>query len=192
MKTGSYRPGRSILLSGIKHSGKSTTGKLLAKTWGIPFFDLDDLMVDLCREERGGVKSVTWEPREIYRRLGRKGFQELEIRTLKAHRTVPGPYVLALGGGTQEQPEAGEILSGMGILVYLHEDANLLYRRIEARGIPPFLQSDSPRTSFLKLYAARDGLYRAGADLTVALEGRDTPQAAARIIQALEEYQHGG
>jgi len=187
----SYQPDRTIILSGIKHSGKSTCGKALARSWKLPFYDLDDLIVDLCREDRGGERAVTWEAREIYRRLGKKGFQELELRALEKLALRGELSVIALGGGTQENPEARRILSGMGILVYLHEEAQTLFRRIEIRGIPPFLDASAPWESFLLLYQRRDALYRESADLTVPIAGKAVSEAKRHILHALEEYQHG-
>ena len=35
---------KSIILIGIKHSGKSTQGKELAKHFGTSFFDTDDVI----------------------------------------------------------------------------------------------------------------------------------------------------
>jgi shikimate kinase len=187
----SYQPTRTIILSGIKHSGKSTCGRELAESWNLPFYDLDDLIVELCRQDRGGVRAVTWEAREIYRRLGKKAFQELELRALEKLASDRELAVIALGGGTQENPEARRILSAMGILVYLHEEAQTLFRRIEVRGIPPFLDSGAPWESFLLLYRSRDALYRGSADLTVSIAGRPLQEAKKRIVHALEEYQHG-
>ena len=187
----SYQPNRTIILSGIKHSGKSTYGRELAESWNLPFYDLDDLIVELCRDDRGGERAVTWETREIYRRLGKKGFQELELRALERLASEGELSVIALGGGTQENPEARRILSGMGILVYLYEEAQTLFRRIEVRGIPPFLDSDAPWESFLLLYRSRDALYRDGADLTVTIAGKPLREAKRLILHALEEYQNG-
>ncbi len=182
-----YTPSRPILVSGIKHCGKSTLGRRLAVELGIEFHDLDDLVVELCRENRGGLDAITWEPREIYRRLGKSGFQELEIGALKRLGERGGLYVLALGGGTPDNPNALPVLSGLGIMVYLYEEAEVLFSRIAARGIPPFLDERAPWESFLELFRHRDTLYRSTADLVVELNGADVQDGAARIRKSLQE-----
>ncbi|WP_319415042.1 shikimate kinase [Marispirochaeta aestuarii] len=182
-----YIPSRPILVSGIKHCGKSTLGRRLAAELGLEFHDLDDLVVDLCRENRGGPDAITWEPREIYRRLGKSGFQELETGALKRLSERGGLYVLALGGGTPDNPDALPVLSGLGIMVYLYEEAEVLFSRIAARGIPPFLDEKAPWESFLELFRHRDTLYRSTADLVVELNGADVQDGAARIRKSLQE-----
>jgi shikimate kinase len=183
-----YHPSRPIIVSGIKHCGKSTIGRYLAEELEIPFLDLDDIVVELCRENRGGQDAITWEPREIYRRLGKTGFQALELEALGRIRKNNEACVLALGGGTPENPETRCVLSGLGILVYLYEEAEILYSRIIARGIPPFLDEKAPRESFLELFQYRDTLYRSAADLTIELKGADVARGSAMIHKALQEY----
>ena len=182
-----YTPSRPILVSGIKHCGKSTLGRRLASELGLAFHDLDDLVVELCRENRGGPDAITWEPREIYRRLGKTGFQELELAALKGLGEQGGFYVLALGGGTPDNPEARRVLPGLGIMVYLYEEADVLFSRIAARGIPPFLDEQAPRESFLELFKRRDALYRSTADLVVELKGADVQDGTDKILKGLQE-----
>jgi len=182
-----YTPSRPILVSGIKHCGKSTLGRRLASELGLAFHDLDDLVVELCRENRGGPEAIAWEPREIYRRLGKSGFQELEIRALERLRGRDENYVLALGGGTPDNPDARRVLSGLGIMVYLYEEADILFERIAARGIPPFLDEKAPLESFLELFQRRDALYRSSADLVIELHGADIREGTNMIITGLQE-----
>lgn len=186
-----YLSSRSILLSGIKHCGKSTIGSLLAKRIGLPFLDLDDLVVEESLKGRGGHRAIRWEVREIYRRLGKGEFIRLEQQALKSVIHEGEPCVLALGGGTQEDPENRRLLSELGCLVYLSEEAEILFARISAGGMPPFLDAADPRGSFKDLYAARDRLYRQTAEITLPLEGRSPSEAAEYLEQALKEHLSG-
>ncbi len=163
---------------------------MLSERLSLPFYDLDDRVVELCREDRGG-DVITWEPREIYRRLGKSGFQNLEYRSLKQlDQEQEKPYVLALGGGTPEHDPSRNQLKSMGILIYLHEIPDILFERIAARGLPPFLDTDNPRESFNKLFTRRDSLYRKGADIILELNGASAEDASATLIKMLQEYEH--
>ena len=44
---------RTIILMGIKHSGKSTQGRLLAGHFGCPFIDIDDEILKILENPRG-------------------------------------------------------------------------------------------------------------------------------------------
>lgn len=180
----------TILLSGIKHCGKSTIGAILAAELNLPFYDLDHLVSEESLAGRG-AKAVRWEAREIYRRLGKQAFIKLEQKALKGLLDQKEPFVLALGGGTQEDPTNQELLSRLGCLVYLSEEAEILYTRISAGGIPPFLDAADPRGSFEALYQSRDRLYRSTADLTLPLEGRTPQEAAVYLQQTIKEHQCG-
>ncbi|GEM_PF-213348 len=68
---------RHIFLTGLKHCGKTTLGKMLATRTGRRFYDLDDLLLDEAR--RDGYTSV----RELYRTAGREKFQEYEALAAK-------------------------------------------------------------------------------------------------------------
>ncbi len=187
-----YRPSRPVILSGVKHSGKSTVGHILAEKLSLQFHDLDDCVVELCREDRGG-DVITWEPREIYRRLGKTGFQNLEFRCLKHLSQInQHPYVLALGGGTPEYDDSRNFLKTMGILVYLHEIPDVLFERIAARGLPPFLDTEDPKKTFNELFTRRDNLYRQEAHIILELNGASAEDAATTLIHMLQEYDYAG
>ena len=185
-----YSPSQTVILSGVKHSGKSTIGAIISQQVNLPFYDLDDCVVDLCREDRGGPEAITWEPREIYRRLGKNGFQNLEYRSLKKLKTSLSPVILALGGGTPENSESLALLKEMGVFVYLHEKPKILYDRILSRGLPPFLDNSNPWESFLTLYKRRDALYRQEAAFTLELNGASAEEGSDRLIIMLQEYEH--
>jgi shikimate kinase len=69
--------------------GKSTVGRLLAKTQNILFEDLDDMI------ERDKGASIT----ELFVGKGAKAFRELEYEMLKKALQVGAEKVISLGGG---------------------------------------------------------------------------------------------
>ncbi len=178
-----------FILMGIKHCGKTTIGKLLSTTLEMDFIDLD-------REvEKQYSPDLRVSFREVYRKVGRAGFAQLETAALKKLYTeVSKPLILSLGGGTIENTKAVEILKQSGLKVYLKEKETTLYKRILSNGLPPFLDSSDPRQQFHALYLKRDSMYTALADLTVKLEGRDPTEAAAAVLSAITTIQgaHNG
>ncbi len=175
----------NIVLMGMKHCGKTTLGAMLARRLSREFFDLDRVVEGIEAERLG--RPVT--AREIYRLRGKEAFQALEERAL---REILGTgsggadgVVVALGGGTIENGAALAILREAGILVFLDEDEEVLFRRIEAGGLPPFLEGSSPRESFHDLYEKRTSLYRERADLRVDLRGLGPGEGLDRLLELL-------
>lgn len=181
-----------VKLMGMKHSGKSTIGRSIAERMGWRFLDLDDaVQLEYAREP--GRDAAT-PVRQIYRSLGASGFADLEARAAKslALNDLRAPLlILALGGGTIENSAALSHLSHSGPFVYLQEEPETLFTRIERGGIPPFLDPANPFQSFLSLYRRRTALYRKKADITVDLHGKDVGQAVTTVLRALEDYFRG-
>ena len=79
-----------ISLIGFMGCGKTTVGRLLSKRLGIPFFDLDELVV-----EREGMSIP-----EIFKKKGERVFRKLESQVLKELLLKNISFVLSTGGGT--------------------------------------------------------------------------------------------
>ncbi|TVR02733.1 MAG: shikimate kinase [Spirochaetaceae bacterium] len=175
-----------IYLMGVKHSGKSTLGELLAERLDRAFLDLDTTIMDLyARDSFGPPASV----REIYEQLGPAGFQELEAEAAAviAHpATLRTPDVVALGGGTIDNKPAMQRLADTGIFLYLLQNEEVLFRRIVRRGIPPFLQGDDPRAAFAELFRRRDAAYRARADQIVDIQTLDPTASVELLVQTIQ------
>ena len=100
-------PGR-IYLVGFMGSGKTTSGRLLAIRWGVPFVDLD-----LAFESMSG-KTI----RETFETHGEAYFREREAELLRGTATL-ADAVVALGGGTFTFPENVRFVKEHGISVFL-------------------------------------------------------------------------
>src|SRR5574344_1659342 len=108
---------RSLVLSGIKHCGKTTLGRLAAEAFGVPFVDTDDEL------EKAFLKSAGREvnTRTIFTELGETKFRqfEAEVITRMADSALP-PRVIALGGGVPANCFlAPGTLKKLGFRVYL-------------------------------------------------------------------------
>jgi shikimate kinase len=164
-----------LFLGGIKHSGKTTLGGLLAENAGVPFYDSDELTVAAAR--RRGLDAST--ARELYRLSGPEGFKRHEAEAL-SQLLAPGPrrrMVVALGGGAADNADALEVIDRNGYLIYLHVEADVLYERIMRRGTPAFLTSERPYEEFRKLFERRDTAYKKRARVVVELTGLGVTEA---------------
>ncbi len=171
----------SLYLAGIKHSGKTTLGRLLARHLDVPFYDADDLTVSEARSR--GAKVTT--PRELYATAGPEEFRDCEAAAMQGLLTLtePAPRIVALGGGIIDNREALAPLSTTGYLVYLAVEARILFERIMRRGKPAFLTSDQPFEEFLLIYERRDRAYRALATTIVDVDGLSIEEALTKLLE---------
>lgn len=149
----------SLVLIGLRGSGKSTLGRLAAQRLGRAFIDLDDRTA-----ARLGHASVA----NAWAAAGEPAFRAAEVEALpEALRT--SNLVLALGGGTPTAPGAEALLRdaqsrGEIVIVYLRCTPAELRARLLAAGGPganrPSLTGRDPLDEIEEVYARRDGLYR--------------------------------
>lgn len=181
----------NIIITGMKHCGKSVHGSAVARHFQYPFCDTDDMLTELYREQTG--KRLT--PREIFRTAGESFFRELEVQVIKQLAAASGPgRVIALGGGLPANDTITPWLKDLGFFVYLKVSPEIIFKRIMAKGLPPFLDPAQPYASFTDLCRQREQYYLRLADLTIELKQEMPLKAAdkliiARIEEALHERQ---
>ena len=165
--------GRSIYLIGMMGSGKTSTGRPLAKRLGYGFVDADAVI-----EQVAGCTIP-----EIFQRDGEEGFRLIESQVLNAI-SQRHSLVVATGGGVVTKPENwGQLHSG--IVVWLDVDQAKLIERLRNDSTQrPLLQQPDPEAALENLLQQRRPLY-GEADLTVVIND-ETPDAVADgILQLL-------
>jgi len=172
-----------IALTGPKHSGKTSVGRLLAVLCGAQFIDLDDRI-----QARSGRS-----PRQLYEQ-GPAVFREAEDQALTAliaeTAALAGRMVLATGGGIIDNPAAMEKLRGSARLVCLDTDAATAWQRIRRSAdregsLPPFLRAVDPESAHRELHERRMSAYRSLADTSVSTAGREPTAIAADLARLL-------
>jgi shikimate kinase len=144
-----------VVIIGFMGSGKSTVGAILARRAGLPFYDMDELVV-----QRSGHPSV----RECFEALGEVAFRQLE--TLVAEElALEGTCVISTGGGVVTTPATMEALRSHSTrLVYLSVPFEVAQQRVgEGDDRPLFREVDAAAS----LYESRLPLYTKWADFTV-------------------------
>jgi len=163
----------NIFLVGLMGAGKTTVGKLLAKTSGCEFYDSDHEI-----EKRTGVNIPL-----IFELEGEAGFRRREAQVI-ADLVAMENIVLATGGGVVLLPENRQALKTHGTVVYLCASVNELCNRTRGDRNRPLLQTDDPRARLEALYEQRDPLYREIADMVIETGG----QPVINIVNQIEHH----
>jgi len=185
----------NIVITGMKHCGKSTHGNALAEHLKCPFCDTDDMLIELYRDQTGKRLST----RDIFRSEGESFFRNLEVEVVKQLASGDNDgdknRVIALGGGLPANDAVTPWLEKLGFFVYLKVSPEIIFKRIMARGLPPFLDPARPYESFNELYKQREQYYLRLANLVVEIDHEMPLKAADKLIidrieEALNERQH--
>lgn len=178
----------TLALLGLRCSGKSTVGRLLASALGRPFVDLDEEVLRLGRYAGWRVDSVG----ELLVRAGTAVFRDLEASALR-RALEPAPHtVVATGGGVVERADNRAWLARAARCVFLSVPVERLAERLRADPSPrpPLLGGADPAAELAQLLAQREPLYRGLAELVIEC-GADVPAAvAARVCSALAARAH--
>ena len=162
----------NLFLVGMPGCGKSTLGRVLARSLGKTFIDADHEL-----EHRLGVSIST-----IFEIEGEEIFRNREEETLS--RLVQRvDIVLATGGGVILRPPNRERLKNGGTVLYLHATPEITWERTRHSKNRPLLQTSDPLARARQLYAQRDSLYRETADLVINVD----QQKSAHVLSFLRE-----
>jgi len=173
---------RAILLAGVKHCGKSSVGRELARLLGVPFLDADEELLR-CHSAEGAEGSI----RALYQQLGETGFRQAEAELLSALLRENFCGVLALGGGAVSNPELSPgILPQLGELVWLDVPDAVAFQRVRAGGLPPFLAGvPDPKAEFARINASRRKRLAAVAKFRFQPDPDSSPEANAKRLAGL-------
>lgn len=167
----------TLALMGMRGSGKSTIGPTVAIRIGLPFKDLDPLVLTW-----NGIKTVS----EVVDTRGWPAFREMERAALE--RVLAGETcVLALGGGTpthkpcQKLMETSQSTRALK-LIYLRAQPETLVPRISPSDNRPSLTGADPLSEFGRIFAERDPLYSRLADDILECDGLSIDEQIEAVI----------
>lgn len=169
---------RNIILIGFMATGKSTVGQHLAQVLQRSFMDTDTEI------ERLAGKPV----HRIFAEDGEARFRAEEAQLCRK-LAVPQGLVVATGGGMVLNPENVRHLQAGGVLIALHADPEVIYRRVQHASTRPLLRGDDPRHRLAALLRERAGAYDL-AEFTVDTGEFGPPEAARMILDHLKERSH--
>jgi shikimate kinase len=146
----------NIFLIGPMGAGKTSVGKMLAKTLDLQFYDSDQVI-----EAQTGA-DIPW----IFDIEGEAGFRRREIKAID-ELTLKKGIILATGGGVVLNETNRKHLSLRGKVFYLNVSVEEQYRRTyKCRNRPLILNKDS-KAIFERLKKEREPFYLEIADYVI-------------------------
>lgn len=183
-KVKKYLAAKNIVLTGMRGSGKTEIGRILAKKLKRKFIDLDELIEKLAGEKIA----------EIVRSRGWKYFRELEHKAARKLAKVKNA-VISTGGGTLMHKRNVKILKKNDKIIFLHCPVKILKKRIENKKNRPSLTG---KTDFLSelatVYKKRIKTYFSVADAVMDVSAdtlnkkRDLKSKAGEILKIARRF----
>lgn len=156
---------RTLALVGLMGVGKTSVGRRVAQTLGLPFCDADEEI------EAAAGRSVA----DIFAERGEAEFRSGERRVIA--RLLRGPvHVLATGGGAFINAETRALMKREALVVWLRADLDVLVRRVSRRDTRPLLRDRDPREVLSELATARYPVY---AEAHLAVDTGDSSHHAS-------------
>jgi len=180
---------RHVFVAGFMGTGKSAVGKVIAARLHVPFYDLDNVVVEMT-----GHSVPT-----IFKAEGEQAFRNYEARAM---RLISGgsPSVISLGGGAPTIPAVANIMRHTGHTILLTASWESIWQRL-AEGDERPLLADVLGTSdnggkdegqFAKFVARaeailkeRDQIYQDVADWSLDTSDLTAESAADRILELI-------
>jgi shikimate dehydrogenase len=165
----------NIVLIGMRGSGKTTAGKILAQKLGRKLVEMDELIA-----KKAGLSIP-----EIVEKYGWARFRDIEEEVASE---VAGwsNIVNAAGGGVVTREQNMQELKKNGILVWLRAGVETLLERIGEDSQRPLLAGKTPREDIEITLNERKPLYQKTADLVVDTENKTPEEVAETIMKSLE------
>ena len=167
----------NIILIGPMGSGKTSTGRMLAKEMGYAFADTDEEVT-----KRTGV-SIAY----IFDVEGEEGFRKRECLALKECLNGNNA-VVSTGGGIVLSKENRDLLQARGAVVYLQTSIRTQVKRTASTNNRPLLQNKDPEETLEKLMLTRAPLYEEIADITITTDNKSLQEMSKEIQRAINEH----
>jgi len=164
-----------IALIGLRGAGKSTLGKMLAKTIGWSFVELNKEI-----EAQNGLSVA-----EFIALYGQEGFRRMEqaaLGQLLAHKEL---MVLATGGGIVSEPLSFDLILSSFYTIWVKAEPEEHMARVRGQGdLRPMADDRSAMAELRTILKSREPLY-ARASAVVDTAGLSVDAAAAQLFNAV-------
>lgn len=159
-----------VVIIGFMGSGKTRVGKQLSRDLGLPFVDLEKLI----------VKKMNLSVREIFEKFGEPFFRALETMALKELINDSERRVISLGSGLPLQEQNQKYLKG---------SLETLKKRLEGSSKDPLLDGEDRDDKIKKLLKQRDPVYQKFADIQVVTGVKPFEELVHEIEEKLAAYE---
>ena len=166
-----------IFLIGFMGSGKTHWGRLLSQKLAIPFFDLDEQII-----EQAG-KSIV----EIFEEEGEEQFRLREKDVLHIITESHHGFIMATGGGSPCYFNNIDYMNKQGTTVWINPAIETIFKRLitekDKRPLIRDLSDDQLKSYIVKKYADRK-LYYEQADIMIEEENATLESLVEKVFHA--------
>ncbi len=165
---------RPVILTGFMGSGKSSVGRILARSLGCPFIDLDAVIV------ADAGKSIN----EIFSDEGESAFRVRESTCLERILS-DGLKVIASGGGVVIAESNRRLMRKRGFVVNLTASLSTILARLEGAADRPLYAGLDAASRVRVLLEERKQFY-ADADIRIDTDKISVEDVSAKILRILK------
>ena len=171
---------RKLFLVGFMATGKTTIGKRLSSKLNLPFFD-SDKEIELA---------LGCSINEYFRTNGESKFRAVEEKVIieKIKNNKENNFIMSLGGGAYLSHNIRELISLIGISIWLNGNINIVYNRLKnSKNERPLMVTYNTKEKLEKLLKKRR-LYYEKADLKVNIINTSKDKMSNIILNQIEEF----
>ena len=169
----------NIILTGLRGSGKSKIGSILALKLKMNFVDIDE---EIVREEKKKIP-------EIIDSRGWEYFRALESKVAKKIAKLKNT-VISTGGGTILDQENEKAFKKNGKIIYLYVKPEIAAARIlKDKNRPPLTNKESVEEEMKQIYKERNSRYCESASI-VFERSENVEKDCEEIIALLSPLPH--
>ena len=162
---------KTIVLTGMSGSGKSTVAKFLSEKFNLKVFDIDGLIVE--KEN----KSIN----EIFEQHGEKYFRSLEAQIIQ-NIFQPENILISLGGGAFENEHTRNFLLQNSTVIYLKTSPESIFERIKTATDRPLLNNNMNLNNIENILNSRRKNYEL-AHFSIITDNKNIEQIGSEIIK---------
>lgn len=164
---------KTITLTGMMGSGKSTVAKELSKKLNCELVEIDSHI-----EER---EKLTIS--EIFAKYGEDYFRNLETQTILT-LTKPENQIIALGGGAFENEGTRDFLLENTLVIYLKTTSDTIFERIKNDTSRPLLNNKMTTEKIEEIINKRQNNYEK-ATITITTDNKTIKEIITEIMGVL-------
>ena len=161
-------------------TGKTTIGKRLSSKLNLPFFD-SDKEIELA---------LGCSINEYFRTNGENKFRAIEEKVIieKVKNNKENNFIMSLGGGAYLNHNIRELISFVGISIWLNGNINIIYNRLKnSKNERPLIVTYNTKEKLEKLLKERM-LYYKKADIKINIINTSKDKMSNIILNQIEEY----
>ena len=164
---------KSIVLTGLMGTGKSTIGKVLSEKMGVPLSDTDKII----------EKEVGKTIHEIFNDSGEKYFRQVEEKVV-GRLLDKAAHIISTGGGSILSPKTRKAIKSKSFSIWVQCDVDIISNRIHDQEKRPLLKNKNILDTLVKKNKERIKFYRQ-ADSHIVNENSDIEMTVEAIVEEL-------